>query len=109
MRSHLLTRLLQVIPTIILVSILVFALQQLMPGDPALVLAGEERGDPVVLQQIRAELFLDRSLPEQYLRWIGGVLQGVAADEGALRRPDGEAQARPSTWSSEVTSWPQWR
>ena len=57
-------RVLQVIPTMLLVSVLVFGLQTLMPGDPAVVLAGEERGDPVVLQQIREELFLDRSLPE---------------------------------------------
>ena len=47
-----------------------------MPGDPAIVLAGEERGDPQVLAQIRAELWLDRSLPVQYLHWIGGVLHG---------------------------------
>ena len=53
-----------------------FALQQLMPGDPAMVLAGEERGDPQVLAQIRAELWLDRPLPVQYLHWIGDVLHG---------------------------------
>ncbi len=47
-----------------------FALQQLMPGDPVLVLAGEERGDPQVLAQIRTELWLDRSLPVQYLRMM---------------------------------------
>ena len=55
---------------------LVFGLQQLMPGDPALVLAGEERGDPQVLAQIRAELWLDRPLPVQYLHWMGNVLHG---------------------------------
>jgi peptide/nickel transport system permease protein len=69
-------RLAQIIPTLILVSILVFCLQQLMPGDPALVLAGEERGDPRVLAQIRTELWLDRPLPVQYLHWIGNVVQG---------------------------------
>ena len=76
MRSHLGVRFAQVLPTVLLVSILVFALQQLMPGDPAVVLAGEERGDPQVLAQIRAELWLDRSLPVQYLHWIGNVLRG---------------------------------
>ena len=69
MNAHLGRRLLQVLPTILLVSVLVFALQQLMPGDPAVVLAGEERGDPQVLAQIRVELWLDRSLPVQYLHW----------------------------------------
>ncbi len=69
-------RLLQVLPTLLLVSILVFALQQLMPGDPAMVLAGEDRGDPVVLAQIRAELWLDRPVPLQYWHWIANVLHG---------------------------------
>jgi peptide/nickel transport system permease protein len=69
-------RLAQIVPTMVLVSILVFCLQQLMPGDPAMVLAGEERGDPKVLEQIREELWLDRSLPVQYLHWVGNVAQG---------------------------------
>lgn len=87
MRSHLGGRLLQVLPTILLVSILVFALQQLMPGDPAVVLAGEERGDPAVLAQIRTELWLDRSLPVQYLHWIGNVLRGDLGFSWRIRQP----------------------
>ena len=90
MRGHLAGRLLQVIPTILVVSILVFALQQLMPGDPAVVLAGEERGDPVVLAQIRAELWLDRSIPVQYLHWIGGVLHGDLGFSWRIRQPIAE-------------------
>ena len=76
MRGHLGTRIAQIIPTLLLVSVLVFCLQQLMPGDPALVMAGEERGDPQVLAQIRSELWLDRSLPVQYLSFIRDVLRG---------------------------------
>ena len=87
MRGHLGARILQVIPTIFLVSILVFALQQLMPGDPAVVLAGEERGDPQVLAQIRAELWLDRALPIQYLHWIGGVVRGDLGFSWRIRQP----------------------
>jgi peptide/nickel transport system permease protein len=68
-------RLLQVLPTLLLVSLLVFCLQQLMPGDPALILAGEEH-DPQMVAQIRAELWLDRPLPLQYLHWLGGLLHG---------------------------------
>jgi len=86
-QSHLGSRLLQVLPTILLVSLLVFALQQLMPGDPAVVLAGEERGDPAVLAQIRAELWLDRPLPVQYLHWIGNVLRGDLGFSWRLRQP----------------------
>ena len=87
MRSHLGARLLQVLPTILLVSILVFALQQLMPGDPAVVLAGEERGDPQVLAQIRTELWLDRPIVVQYLHWVGGVVQGDLGFSWRIRQP----------------------
>ncbi len=87
MRGHLGARIAQIIPTLLLVSVLVFGLQQLMPGDPALVMAGEERGDPQVLAQIRAELWLDRSLPVQYLHWIGNVLRGDLGFSWRIRQP----------------------
>ncbi len=80
-------RLLQVLPTILLVSLLVFSLQQLMPGDPAVVLAGEERGDPLVLAQIRAELWLDRPVWLQYLHWAWGVLHGDLGFSWRIRQP----------------------
>ncbi|WP_428492091.1 ABC transporter permease [Rhodopila sp.] len=70
------SRLAQIVPTLILVSILVFGLQQLMPGDPALALAGEQSGDPQVVAQIRQQLWLDRALPLQYLHWVGNLLHG---------------------------------
>jgi len=76
----------QVIPTLLLVSMMVFGLQQLMPGDPALVLAGEER-DPAVLEQIRAELKLDQPLVMQYLHWIGNVVQGDLGFSWRIREP----------------------
>ena len=87
MRSGLGTRVAQVVPTLVLVSILVFGLQQLMPGDPAVVMAGEERGDPQVLAQIRAELWLDRPIVVQYLHWIGGVLHGDLGLSWRIREP----------------------
>jgi peptide/nickel transport system permease protein len=86
MRGHLGLRIAQVIPTLLLVSILVFCLQQLMPGDPALVLAGEER-DPVVLEQIRRELKLDQPLVVQYFYWITNVLQGDLGFSWRIRQP----------------------
>jgi peptide/nickel transport system permease protein len=57
-------RLLQLIPTLILVTVIIFLLQQLLPGDPALVMAGEEK-DPEVIAQIRAQYRLDQPLPIQ--------------------------------------------
>jgi peptide/nickel transport system permease protein len=92
-------RIAQIIPTLILVSVLVFCLQQLMPGDPALVLAGEERGDPRVLAQIRSELWLDRSLPAQYVHWIGNVVHGNLGYSWRTRQPVAQliAQKLPVT------------
>ena len=86
MRGHLGTRIAQVLPTVLLVSIIVFCLQQLMPGDPALVLAGEER-DPAVIAQIRSELWLDRPLPIQYFHWIGNVPHGNLGYSWRIREP----------------------
>jgi peptide/nickel transport system permease protein len=79
-------RLLQLIPTLFFVSIIIFGLQQLLPGDPALAMAGEER-DPAVLEQIRQQYRLDRPLHEQYLYWIGGVLSGNLGESMRLKEP----------------------
>jgi peptide/nickel transport system permease protein len=87
MWAWLLKRLGQVVPTLLILSFLVFGLQQLMPGDPALILAGEERGDPLVLAQIRAELRLDQPLWAQYLYWIGNVVQGDFGFSWRIRLP----------------------
>jgi peptide/nickel transport system permease protein len=68
-------RLLVMLPTLLLVSLFVFALQQLLPGDPAEVLAGEER-DPQVIEFIRQKYRLDQPLPVQYAYWLGNILTG---------------------------------
>jgi len=82
--SFLTTRLLQIIPTLILVSMLIFGLQQLLPGDPALIMAGEER-DPKVLAEIREQYKLDQPIPVQYLYWIKGVLSGNLGESMRLK------------------------
>lgn len=84
MLSFLTTRLLQIIPTLILVSMLIFGLQQLLPGDPALIMAGEER-DPKVLAEIREQYRLDQPIPIQYLYWIKGVLSGNLGESMRLK------------------------
>ena len=90
MAGWLLRRLGQVVPTLLILSFMIFGLQQLMPGDPAIILAGEERGDPVVLAQIRAELRLDRPIWEQYLHWMGNVVQGDFGFSWRIRMPVSE-------------------
>ncbi len=77
-------RLLQLIPTIFFVSIIIFLLQQLLPGDPATIMAGEE-ADPQVIAEIRRQYRLDQPLPIQYLYWIGGVLTGDLGESMRLK------------------------
>lgn len=86
MMKFLAKRLVQLLPTLFFVSVIIFGLQQLLPGDPALAMAGEER-DPAVLEQIRKQYRLDRPLPEQYLHWIGGVLTGNLGESMRLKEP----------------------
>ncbi|GGX42992.1 peptide ABC transporter [Tateyamaria omphalii] len=75
MLAFLLRRILIAIPTIVIISIMVFGLQHLLPGDPLLVLAGEER-DPAVLEALREKYRLNDPIPLQYLAWVGNALQG---------------------------------
>ncbi|MFC0280288.1 ABC transporter permease [Falsigemmobacter intermedius] len=75
MHIFLAKRLLVAIPTLLLVSVFVFFLQKLLPGDPVLALAGEER-DPATLEAIREQLGFNDPLIVQYLRWIGAALTG---------------------------------
>ncbi|MEZ5843676.1 MAG: ABC transporter permease [Hyphomicrobiaceae bacterium] len=70
-----LNRLVVAIPTLFLVTVLVFALQRVMPGDPLLVMAGEER-DPAVLEELRHHYGFDQPLPIQFLAWLREVLTG---------------------------------
>lgn len=79
-------RLMQLIPTLFVVSILIFSLQQLLPGDPALVMAGEEK-DPEVIEQIRKQYRLDQPIPVQYFYWLQGVLTGNLGESMRLKAP----------------------
>src|SRR4051812_13337630 len=98
MLSFLARRLVQLIPTLFFVSILIFSLQQLLPGDPALVMAGEER-DPAVIAQIRAQYRLDQPIPVQYVYWVKGVLSGDFGESLRIKVPVREliAQKLPVT------------
>jgi peptide/nickel transport system permease protein len=75
MLIFILRRLLSAIPTLILVSLFVFTLQKLLPGDPVQAMAGEER-DPAVMEYLREKYRLNDPLPLQYVHWVGNVLQG---------------------------------
>ncbi|NNM71713.1 ABC transporter permease [Enterovirga aerilata] len=91
-------RLVQLVPTLFFVSVIIFGLQQLLPGDPALAMAGEDK-DPEVIAQIRARYHLDQPIPVQYLFWIKGVLSGDLGQSIRLNVPvlDLIAQKLPVT------------
>jgi peptide/nickel transport system permease protein len=86
MLNYLLQRLATIIPTLFFVSILIFGLQQLLPGDPAMILAGEER-DPTVIAHLHQKLHLDEPLPVRYLYWAGGVLEGDLGESVRIQKP----------------------
>jgi peptide/nickel transport system permease protein len=86
MLKFLVRRLGIVVPTLVFVSILIFSLQQLLPGDPAVVLAGEER-DPDVVAYLHKKLHLDEPLPVRYWYWISGVLHGDLGESLRIQKP----------------------
>lgn len=63
------------VPVMLVVATIVFLLLRLSPGDPALVLAGDNAG-PETVARIRAEMGLDRPLLVQYFGWLGEIAQG---------------------------------
>ncbi len=75
MSRYIIRRLIYAVPVLIGVSICIFLTLQLVPGDPATVLAGEN-ASPQAITQIRAELGLDQPLPVQYWRWLDRLLHG---------------------------------
>ncbi|WP_209091812.1 ABC transporter permease [Agrobacterium tumefaciens] len=68
-------RLLMAIPTLVIVAITVFALIRFIPGDPAALMLGD-MATPDQIAEMRTELGLDMSLPQQFLVWAGNVLSG---------------------------------
>lgn len=75
MTQYFIRRLLESIPVLVGVSLLVFLLLHLIPGDPAVALLGE-RATPERIEEVRDQLGLNRPLYEQYFIWIGKALQG---------------------------------
>ena len=68
-------RLLATVPVLLVVALLVFLMLRLTPGDPAAVIAGDAATTEQIAQ-IRANLGLDRSVPQQFVIWFGRLLQG---------------------------------
>lgn len=86
MSAYVCKRLLLLVPVLLGVSLVVFGVMSLVPGDPALAILGPY-ATPERLAELRAELGLDRSWPVRYGLWLGGVLDGDLGRSVALERP----------------------
>ena len=75
MHKYLLKRLLSLIPVLFVVSLAIFLLIHLVPGDPAAAILGDE-ASPEQIAALREALGFNDPLPLQYLRWVGGLFRG---------------------------------
>ena len=86
MTGYIVKRLLTAIPVILGLSVIVFLIMAMIPGDPALAILGSY-ATPENVARINRDLGLDRSLPEQYFIWISNLLQGDFGRSYILNRP----------------------
>lgn len=86
MTAYIAKRLLAAIPVLIGLSLIVFLIMALIPGDPAQAILGNY-ATPENVARVNRELGLDKSLPEQYFIWITNVLQGDFGRSYILNRP----------------------
>jgi peptide/nickel transport system permease protein len=86
MTQYLAKRLAAILPTIFFVTVIIFTLQQLLPGDAATIMAGEDQ-DPTVIAYLRQKLHLDEPIPVRYGYWIWGVLHGDLGESLRIQEP----------------------
>jgi len=91
-QEFLIRRLLWAVPVLALVSVIVFSLVRMVPGDPAVVMLGAD-ADPERLEAVRRELGLHKPLPIQYLDYITDVLQGDLGRSYITDQPVSESVA----------------
>ncbi|MBV8963089.1 MAG: ABC transporter permease [Hyphomicrobiales bacterium] len=96
-------RLMVAIPTLLLVSMLVFGLQKLLPGDPAVALAGEER-NPEVIAYLRQKYRFDQPIPVQYASWLSAFVAGDFGTSVRTRLPIREMVAEKLPVTLELAS-----
>lgn len=86
MLEYLVRRLLGTIPVIIVISVVVFLFVHMLPGDPARLVAGMD-ATPEDVAAVRSALGLDRSIPEQYWRFVTNAVQGDFGTSLKSKRP----------------------
>lgn len=98
MIGYIVRRIATTIPTLVFASLAIFLLLRLIPGDPAIVIAGSD-ASPEQVAAVREELGLNRPLPVQYGVWLGRALRGDFGESLIGRYEVGEqiARAYPAT------------
>ena len=89
MLSYILSRLVALALSLVVASLVIFVMIELVPGDPASFMLGLNAA-PDTVAALRAELGLDGSPVERYLRWVGGMLQGNFGTSYTYRAPVAE-------------------
>jgi glutathione transport system permease protein len=105
MLKYLIQRLIGILPVLLLISVLVFAFVHLLPGDPARLVAGQDATAEDVAT-VRTALGLDRPLWEQYITYVGNVLQGDFGTSLKTRRPVSEEigeRFMPTFWLTVIS------
>jgi len=98
-------RLLLLIPVLFVISVLVFSLMHLIPGDPAQVILGFENTDPRQLAAVRRDLGLDRPITVQYARWLGRLLRGNLGTSVRTGRPIAALVAEALPFTLELAAY----
>jgi peptide/nickel transport system permease protein len=95
---HVAGRLVQIVPTVVLVAVLMFGLLRLLPGDPAVVLLGDRATDAAIAR-MHAEMGFDRPLVVQFFTWLGQLAQGNFGESISMRTSVGNliVQRLPNT------------
>lgn len=86
MAAYIAKRLLAAIPVLLGLSVIVFGIMALIPGDPATAILGSY-ATPENVEKLNRDLGLDKPLPQQYVIWLGNMLQGDFGRSFTLNRP----------------------
>jgi peptide/nickel transport system permease protein len=84
--TYILRRLVLMIPVALLVTIIIFVLIRMAPGDPVLTYSGEDK-DPATIAVVRKELGLDQPLPVQYVAWLSHAVRGDLGRSFQTKQP----------------------
>jgi glutathione transport system permease protein len=105
MVKYLIQRLIGILPVLVLISLLVFGFVHMLPGDPARLVAGQDATQQDIAT-VRAALGLDRPLWEQYITYVGNILQGDFGISLKTRRPVSEEIGErffPTFWLTVIS------